>query len=37
MLEVVKNNTEDEWEKERVTALLEYRPFTIQTNFVEKV
>lgn len=37
MLDVVRKNTTDECEKERITALLEYRPFTIQTNFVEKV
>ena len=35
MLEIVKNNTDDEYEKERVSALLEYRPFNIQTKFGE--
>ena len=37
MLEVVRNNTKDEYERARVTALLEYRPFTIQKSFVEKL
>lgn len=37
MLEIVKNNTTDDFEKERVTALLEYRPFVFQTNFVQVI
>lgn len=36
MLEIVKNNTKDECEKERVNALLENRPFTIQTSILDK-
>ena len=32
MLEVVRKNTEDEYEKERVTALLEERAFKVQLN-----
>ena len=35
MLEIVKNNTKDDEEKERVKAILEYRPFNIQASIVE--
>ena len=37
MLEVVKNNTTDNWERERVTALLENRPFTIQMDLLKEM
>ena len=35
MLEIVRDNTTDAWEKERVTALLENRGFTIQTELLK--
>ena len=37
VLEIVKNQTQDEWEKQRITALLENRAFEIQTSFVKEV